>query len=1140
MSAQFNILRADPASVARLQRELGLPRFIATTIVARGIEDIEEARRFLNPDLDRDWIDPYAIDGLSAVVDDLEHMIRSGKHILVFGDFDVDGITATAALTLGLRELGAHVTPFIPLRFEEGYGLTEASLKRVFALQPDYIITVDCGIACKHEVEMVKAAGIGIAITDHHEPMDLVPVDVPIANPKLDPDCPSFLLAGVGVALKVLQATGARLGKPHLWREYIDLAILGTVADLMPMVGENRALVTAGLERINTAPRAGIAALLETTGASDRKMNATNIGFTIIPRLNAAGRLGDARPALDLLLSQDFEEAGKRAAKLEEVNDKRRLLEAELSEAATAQASEIYQGQRVLVVADEGWHEGVKGIVASRLVNRYGVPVLLFSIEGDEARGSCRSVGQVNLLKGIESVADLLIRFGGHEAAAGVTLPAAKLTEFTERLQAYMQQLPAESFYARVQIDSCVDLEELTLDKVMELERLAPFGQENPTPQFLARGVTLTDCRAVGAAKNHFSCALSDGKNKLSGIMFNCPDIKNLMACDSVVNAAFELQIDEWKGRRSVKAIISTLAPPQVCVALEACLNPEHLSFMADLFAVSSEEDRETMENLEDDDVRAEQCERSREYWRHCAQENVEALDAAIVETLIGDKDLYEAQREVLDLLAQKESVLAVMPTARGKSLAFFVHATREALLHAATSVFVYPLRALIADQSFHMNEALEAFGIRIATLTGESSSEERDTVFKEMREGVLDIVLTTPEFLSFHANEFSRASDIGFVVVDEAHHIGLSQAGKRIAYVDIASTVERIGHPVVLALTATAPSPIAQEIITKLDIRHCVCDGSVRHNLNLADQRNLKNRASYVANLVAGGEKAIIYVNSRQQSIALARELRKLVPQVASLIGFYNAGLSRTERRRIEELFRTDALCILIATSAFGEGVDIAHIRHVVLYHLPFNEVEFNQISGRAGRDGGSATVHVLFGRDDAKTNEGILHDTRPDHDHMAQMYRTLRSEQRAAGESFFVMDAAGLAAAASADKRFPISQAAAECGIAVFAELGLIETRTAGRAGEVTHSIRVNDCAGKVELTDSVRYREGDEEREIFHAFRDWALKGSQEALHGRISRAILPKTKEVDESVPHRIVWYHHDSEEGAERRKADESG
>ena len=601
------------------------------------------------------------------------------------------------------------------------------------------------------------------------------------------------------------------------------------------------------------------------------------------------------------------------------------------------------------------------------------------------------------------------------------------------------------------------------------------------------------------------------------------------MACDSVVNAAFELQVDEWRGKETVKALISTLAPPRACCALEACLNPEHLSFMADIFAASTEEEHEVVECFENDDDLSSQRQTNRKYWSRCAQQDVEALDAAIVSTLIADKKLYVAQRAVLDLLAQGESVLALMPTGRGKSLAFYVHATREALLNNTTSIFVYPLRALIADQSFHMGEALEAFGIRIATLTGESTSEERDRVFQEMEQGILDIVLTTPEFLTFHTEKFSRARDIGFVVIDEAHHIGLAKAGRRIAYANIASTIERIGKPVILALTATAPSQIAQEIIEKLNIRHCICDKSIRNNLFLADQRNLRNRECYVANLIASGEKTVIYVNSREQSVALARMLRKLVPQVASLIGFYNAGLTYGERRRIEELFRTDALCILIATSAFGEGVDIAHIRHVVIYHLPFSEVEFNQISGRAGRDGEAATIHILFGREDAKINENILFDVTPNHDHMAQMYRTLRKKQSESGESFFAMDADLLATLASEGMQFPISKTAAECGMAVFGELKLVETRVVNKTGEIVHLVHVKDSADKVELTDSIRYREGDDEFGIFQVFRDWALKGSQEMLHERISRAILPESSLVEKDTSGKTMWHCYNENE-----------
>ena len=1108
MSAQFNILAANPAAVALLQQDLGLPHFVAATLVARGIDTPAAAREFLSPSLERDWLDPYTIPGLSDVADALEACIKQDKHIIVFGDFDLDGISATATLTRGLRDLGGRVTPFIPLRFDEGYGLSAEAFERIKKLSPDFIVTVDCGIASKNEAELIKAAGVGLAITDHHEPADLVPQGVPVADPKCEPDCPSSILAGVGVALKLVQVLGGRLGKPHLWREYTDLATLGTVADLMPMLSENRALVADGLARMNKAPRPCIAALLASAGVSDKELTATNMSFSIIPRLNAAGRMGDAQAALDLLLSDDFEEASRKAAELETINDTRRTIEAELSEIAKVQAAELYHGQRALVVSGDGWHEGVKGIVASRLVNTYGVPALLFTIDGDEARGSGRSVGQVNLFKAVEGLSDLLIRFGGHEAAVGVTLPADKLPEFTERLCAHLDELPPDSFHPRIEIDACVDLSELTLENVAELSRLAPFGQENPVPRYLARDVTLAGCRAVGAEKNHFSCQLSDGKHTVAGIMFHCSDLETLMHCDSVVNAAFEVQIDEWRGRRTVKAMLSSIAPARACAGLEACLNPENVSFVGDLYATSDAEIcSDCQESAEAIEAYEAEREKNRQFWERKAAEDPDALQAAIVQALIGDGSLHQSQREVLEALSQGASTLAVMATGRGKSLTFQVHAACEALLRGGTSLFVYPLRALIADQAFHINETLEAFGIASAVLTGENTPEERRQTFEALSEGSCDIVLTTPEFLAFHADEFARARRIGFVVVDEAHHIGMAKAGQRVAYAQVGSSIAKLGEPVVLALTATADAEMADAIVSTLGIERTVLDDTRRGNLEVDDQRNLKNRESYLANLIASGEKTVIYVNSREQSVALARALRKLVPHMAPLVGFYNAGLTRADRKRIEELFRTDALAVLVATSAFGEGVNIPNIRHVVLFHMPFNEIEFNQRSGRAGRDGKPAVIHLLYGRGDAAINEQILRDTTPDHDCLAQVYRELRRMQKESAEEYFTASNADLAAVASANQHGAVSPASAACGVTVFRELGLVETHTAFVSGESMRSIHVRATDSKVELTDSVRYREGLGEREIFQSFKEWAIKSQREKLHTRVSGPILP---------------------------------
>lgn len=1107
MSAQFKVHAADPRVVARLREKFQLPEFIATVMAGRGISSDEQAERYLHPSLDRDWLEPYDMPGIGPVVDALESAIRDRRHIVVFGDFDVDGVSATTVLTRGLRALGGYATPFIPRRFEEGYALTDASYQRVKQLNPELIVTVDCGIACRDEVAAIVADGVEVVITDHHEPSELCPCDVPLVDPKTDSDCPSSILAGVGVALKVVQALGGRFGYPHLWRSYTDLATLGTVADLMPMRDENRALVADGLVHINSAPRPCLAALLGQAGMAGKSISATDLSFSLIPRLNAAGRLGDAQVALDLLMTDDFDTACKLAAELEATNDKRRSIEAELSEVARAQAAEVYHGQRALVVAGEGWHEGVKGIVASRLVHTYGVPCLLFTICGDEARGSGRTVGQVNLFKAVESCEDLLTRFGGHEAAVGVTLPAAKLGEFAERLCAYMDEQPDDAFHPLVEIDACVSLAELTIENVEALQSLAPFGQENRVPCLLARDVLLSNARAVGAEKNHFSCTLSDGRANVAGIMFHCSDIELLMHTDSLVNAAFEVQIDEWRGRRSVKAMLKSLSPAQACAALEACLDPTNCQFVSDLYATSDEELVEARpESPEDIEAYEADCAQNRAAWERRAAAEPAKLQADIVRALIGDAPLHDMQRAVLERLDAGQSTLCVMATGRGKSLIFHVHAACRALRNHTASLFVYPLRALIADQAFHLTEALSRFGIVAAVLTGESSPEERRAIYDGLATGAVDIVLTTPEFLRIHAGKLAESGRIGFVVIDEAHHIGLAKAGNRPAYNAIGEAIRQLGDPVVLALTATADGATARDIATILPIETCVFDQADRPNLQIDDHRGCKAREDYLANLVASGEKTVVYVNSRTSSVQLARILRNKVPQVALMIGFYNAGLSRAERARVEELFRTGHLSVLIATSAFGEGVNIPDIRHVVLYHLPYNEIEFNQMSGRAGRDGAPAGVHLLYTRKDAQVNEGILFDMTPDRDRMAQVYRALRDAQKEAGEGFFTASNVDVADRASARGAI-VSQESATCAIAVFRELGLVETRTAHTSGEVTRSVRVIPEAAKVELENSVRYREGLDEQAIFQDFKQWALREPAESLQQHVQRPILP---------------------------------
>lgn len=1104
MSARINVLAADQAAIRRIGEELDLPEFIATTLVARGIDTVDAVRQFLTPSLDRDWRNPYDIEGMEEAVAKLVDAIKAHKRILVYGDFDLDGISATTIMTRGLRECSAEVVPFIPHRFDEGYGLSQAAIDRLSQYEPDLLITVDNGIAAKVEVETLLGMGIDVVITDHHEPADLVPVGVPVVDPKCNNN-PSSILAGAGVALKVIQAVGSHFGQPNLWRSLVDLATLGTVADLMPMRDENRALVSVGIDMINNEPRTCIAALLGESGFADKPMSATNLSFTIVPRLNAAGRMGNAQLALDLLLCDDFTEAAHLASELEATNNRRREIEAELSQVAMAQAEETYDGKRALVVAGEDWHEGVKGIVASRLTNKYGVPSILFTIEGDEAHGSGRSVGEVNLFDAVSSCQDILTRFGGHHAAVGVTLPADKLPEFRQRLCEYMDTLPADEFLPRITVDSTVDFSELTIQNVEKLDMLAPFGQENPNPRFLAHGVMIAGGRAVGADKNHLSATLTDGVANLASIMFHCPDVQGLLHAHSAMDAVFELQIDSWKGRRNVKAVINSLVPVAPCPTLEACLEDEDKDFVSDLVAAGDEgfdsdsRDRQGWEMPPADRI----------MWAERAKEDPAAFREDLIRALLGDGGtLHASQLEALSLLDGGKSVFAVMGTGRGKSLIFHVHAAELALSQEKSSVFIYPLRALVADQAFHLDRVLGAFGIVTKVLTGASTPEERKAVMQHLHAGEVDIILTTPEYFDIHTQEFAEAGNIGFVVVDEAHHVGTSKAGFRPSYARLGDAVARLGTPQVIATTATADESTACAICKAFNLDRSVLDDTARTNLLIDDQRGVKKRDRYLVNLVAQGEKTLIYVNSRMESVALVRELRRAEPHIASLIGFYNAGLSRAERNRIEDLFREGSLQVLVTTSAFGEGVDIPGVRHVVLYHLPFSEVEFNQMSGRAGRDGEEAQVHLLFGKSDARINSDLLNDSTPSHDTMGQMYRQIRAMQRSAAPEPFaatLIDIAQGSANLLGGCVPSIDQV--RCAIEVFSELGLIELPDGATDTDEPLRINVVDYKGKVDLVDSVRYREGVDERDSFIVFKDWVLSATADQLQQRIQHPLMP---------------------------------
>ena len=1114
-SHRWSVVPNDPDLEAQLAQGLSIPPLVARIMVAHGIRGVEEGRLFLMPSLERDWADPLIIPGMGEVANRVERAVRAGERIAVFVDFDVDGITSTCLLTEALRSLGAQVSPFIPRRFDEGYGLTQTALDRVIeACAPALIITVDNGIAARNEVGYVRDHGVDIVVTDHHEPSDLVPVDVPVTDPKISESSPSRELAGAGVALKLVQVLGARLGAPELWRAYTEVAALGTVSDMMTLTPENRALVADGIAHMRATTRPGYVALAALTRTDLSTITADALSFSLIPRLNAAGRMADPALALDLLLSRDAVEAGRLAAELEQINQERRSIEAQLTEEAEELVARTYDGGRAIVVGGEGWHEGVKGIVASRLTNRYHVPALLFSIQDGVARGSGRSVGKVNLFDAVEQCSDLLIRFGGHAGAVGVTCAAENLPALRERLSAVLAKVPAEDFEDTGEVAATVRLSELDIDTIESIGLLEPFGQGNKVPLLAATGVTMESRAVVGKTGDHMRFVATDGAAAVPAIMFRVPEVDALVNCDSVVDLVFEAVAERWAGRVKPKLMVKDILCHS-CGDAAPLAQPEGLPQMDERARDGAESPSAAGESelapIGSDERAAEPLPVDAARRATLAQLPYDQLTRSLLHAFIGAAEPHRAQVEALDALGAGSNVLAVMGTGRGKSLIFHVHAAREALLNGGASVFVYPLRALVADQSWHLMSSLAALGIRVGILTGETPPAARDRIFSGLAAGRLDIVLTTPEFLVIHRDRFAAARRIRFVVIDEAHHVAGAKGGDREAYLDMPAVLEALGNPRVLAATATASSEVADEIRRLLPIDRVVVDDTVRENLGLDDGRDLPSRENRLVSIVATGEKCVVYVNSRAQSVELTRTLRHRVPEFAPAIAFYNAGLTRSERTCVENAFRDGSLTCIVSTSAFGEGVNLPDIRHVVLYHMPFGGIEFNQMSGRAGRDGAPARIHLLYSSRDARINERLLDAAAPTRDELVTLYRALqtiwRRHRGTTGEVAFSASNLDISQMCLAiDARTPVEERIVPSGLAIFEELGFLRVLGA----DANRRIEMVERPGHVELDRSIRYLEGVHARMEFSDFKAWALTAPARDMLARVNRPITPRVR------------------------------
>ena len=535
----------------------GYAPLAAMVLASRGIGDDRQARAYL--DCNAPLLDPFLMTDMDKAAGRVGLAMSRGEKIAVFGDYDVDGITATCLLTDFLRRHGADVVSYIPGRLEEGYGLNPIAIHQLHAEDVKLIVTVDCGITAVSEAELCKQLGIDLVITDHHECKQTLPAAVAVVDPhRCDGGYPHKNLSGVGVAFKLASALCG--SQETVLEEYADMVCLGTVADVMPLQGENRVFVARGLESLAHTKRPGIAALMAECGCAPETVSASSIGFMLAPRINAAGRMGQIDLAVELFLTDDPDKAAEAARGLCELNRQRQAVESEIYRQAVSMLP-MGKPPEAIVLADESWHQGVVGIVASRIAEEYACPTFLICLDGEHGKASSRSHGGFNLFASLSALSPLLESYGGHELAAGFTISRANIPEFRRQICALAAQYYTDDVPRTVlDVDCAVSPELLTLHNVDALQMLEPCGNGCPKPVLMMKNLTIDRISMVGGGR-HMRLRLCSGHTYLNAIYFSAnPQTVSIQPGD-LVDVAFTPQVNEFRGTRTVQMNVIDIRP---------------------------------------------------------------------------------------------------------------------------------------------------------------------------------------------------------------------------------------------------------------------------------------------------------------------------------------------------------------------------------------------------------------------------------------------------------------------------------------------------------------------------------------------------------------------------------------------------
>lgn len=550
----------DKSRVLEISKTFGISPLTSIVLYNRGVREDEQIKNFLSKDIGIMY-DPFLMRDMDKAVERINAAREAGERITIYGDYDVDGITAIAILYKYLNGIGIDVDYYVPDRMQEGYGVNRDALDKIKSRGSSLIITVDTGITAVEECEYAAEIGLDVIVTDHHECKERIPDVCASIDPKRK-DCkyPFKSLAGVGVVFKLIQALDTNSSLFDLMEDYADLMCLGTVADISPLTDENRVIVTEGLKRFKRTKNVGLKALIDVS-TNGKAITTSTIGYIIAPRINASGRLGCASRSVELFLTDDEETALNLAKSLCEENSLRQQTEQKMFKEALEYIEEHpeVKDDKIIVIPHENWHHGIVGIVSSKITEKFYKPSILFAIDGDEAKGSGRSVSGFNLFGALESCSDLLEKFGGHELAAGLTIKASNIEAFRKKINEYSKDKMAESMLVpTVMLDAAIKVPYITIDTVHDINRLQPFGVDNPTPAFAVRNIKIHKISVMSEGKHLRMTLLKDGKY-LDAVGFGMGEYYHHLEEGDFIDVAFALDINDYKGFQNVQLILKDI-----------------------------------------------------------------------------------------------------------------------------------------------------------------------------------------------------------------------------------------------------------------------------------------------------------------------------------------------------------------------------------------------------------------------------------------------------------------------------------------------------------------------------------------------------------------------------------------------------